>query len=163
MDENTPTQKLPFAILQQNLKQRNREVWHCRKHGSQNMVHILLCGCKMYRCIKHQSMSCSLKPKLYSGAKALWIRSQWNTHKDFWILFPTEGWLHPNQQMTMLVIVRKHFGTPKLWKTELKWGDYFCVQRTPEDCVSAQAAILIWWCKKAFNVRDRQTLIVCIH
>lgn len=109
MDENTPTQKPPFAILQQNLKQRNREVWHCRKQGSQIMVHILLCGCKMYRCIKHQSMSCSLKPKLHSGAKALWIRSQWNTHKDFWIFFPIEGWLHPNQQMTMLVIVRKHF------------------------------------------------------
>lgn len=50
-----------------------------------------------------------------------------------------------------------------LWKAELKWGDYFCVQRTPEDCVSSQAAILIWWCKKAFNVRDRQALIVCIH
>lgn len=52
---------------------KKREVWRCMEHSSQNIVHSHLCGCKMPRRIKHQSTSHSLKPKLYSGTKALWM------------------------------------------------------------------------------------------
>lgn len=120
---------------------KTREVWHCMKHGSQNTVLILLGGCQIPRLIKHQSMSHSLKPKLYRGTKALWIESLWNIYKKVLNVLPEGG----------------------LASSKSAWGDAghckealctqsFEIQSTNEGCVPHQRQCIISGCSSHAKV-----------
>lgn len=142
---------------------KKREVWHCMEHGWQNIVHILLCGCKIPRRIKHQSTSHSRKPKLHSGTKALWIRSLWNTFRKVLNILPEwrlasskSAWDNAGHCKEALWYFKalKH-------RAQMR-GLFLCPQHT-RDSASSQAATLILWFKRASNVKENQAPITCIH
>lgn len=125
---------------------KKREVWCCMEHGSQNIVHSRLCGCKMPRRIKHQSTSHSLKPSSTVGQKD----NEWNTYKKFWIFFLNEGWLHPNHNAGHCKEALWYFKALK-HRAQMR-GLFLCAQHT-RDSVSSQAPTFMLWCKRAFNVK----------
>lgn len=152
-----PHRNIPSALCS-IIWNKTREVWHCMEHSSQNTVFILCGYCQIHKFIKHQSMSQSLMPKLYRGTKALWIEALWNTYKNFWMSFLNEGWLQPNKHEVMLVTAKKHF-VFKALKYRAQMRD---VSHTRHR-TSSQAAALTLWCKRSFNSKGNQALIICIH